>query len=46
MRTWEEILQSQDKRFFIKLNKEAKLKKRRPYIGKDGKPIKPKGGRK
>ena len=44
-RSREEILQSQDRRFFITLQKEANMRKRRPYFDKDGKPIKtPKGG--
>lgn len=33
------ILRSQDRRFFINLQKEAKLREHRPFIGRDGLPI-------
>ena len=46
MLTREEILQSQDKRFFIKLQKETAMRKRRPYFDKDRKPIKRGGDKK
>ena len=37
-------LRSLDKRFFINLRKEAKMRNRRSYVGKDGEVVKIKKG--
>lgn len=42
----EEILRSQDRRFFIKLQKETTMRKRRPYFDKNGNLIKRGGDKK